>query len=93
MSIDPSKSVPAIAFRLNVLILKEDDGTFSGIVLNLPGAGSCGASEVEVIENVREAVGGLIESYRAAGDAIPWKDTSGAEIPAGAKQKWILMDA
>jgi predicted RNase H-like HicB family nuclease len=81
------------AYRCHVCLIREDDGRFSAIVLNLPGAGSCGGTEEEALENVREAVLGVIESHIAAGEGIPWRDALSSEIPDGAKQKWILVNA
>jgi predicted RNase H-like HicB family nuclease len=81
------------AYRCHVLLIQEEDGTFSGVVMNLPGAGSCGDTEEETLANVREAVRGVIESYGADGKDIPWQDSSGRDMPAGAKQQWILVDA
>jgi predicted RNase H-like HicB family nuclease len=82
------------AYRLHVLVSKdEDDGSFSAIVLNLPGAGSSGTTEEEALENVKEAVRGILEDYKDSGEEIPWKDTSKVCIPPGARQKWIIVDA
>jgi predicted RNase H-like HicB family nuclease len=78
-------------YRCHLAILREDDGTFSAVVLNLPGAGSCGDSEEDAVANTREAVAGVIESYLSDGQEIPWEDDY--SIPEGAKQKWILVDA
>ena len=58
-------------YPCRVRLIAEDDGTWSAIVLNLPGAGSCGATEEEALENVREAVRGLIASYTEDGEIIP----------------------
>ena len=82
---------PATSYRCHVLLEKEEDGTYSAIVLNLPGAGSCGDSEADALANVREAVAGAIESYLAAGEEIPWGDSLAADIPGDAKHKWILV--
>jgi predicted RNase H-like HicB family nuclease len=79
------------SYRCHVLLLKEEDGAHSALVLNLPGVGSCGDTEEEAMRNVREAATGAIESYLAAGESIPWIDSIGAEIPDTAKQKWILV--
>lgn len=79
------------AYRCRLAILAEDDGTYSAIVLNLPGAGSCGASEEEAIKNAREAVRGVVDSYADDGMDIPWE--TNYKIPAGATCKWILVDA
>ena len=85
--------VDLTAYRCHICIIKEDDGTFSAIVLNLPGCGSCGDTEEAAIANVREAVLGVIESHHEADEAIPWRDADNSDIPNGAKQKWILVDA
>jgi predicted RNase H-like HicB family nuclease len=83
------------SYRCHVRLVKEDDGTFSAIVLNLPGAGSCGDTEEEAILNVREAVCGVIGSYEADGEPVPWRDpfSYSDEIPDDAKHKWILVNA
>jgi predicted RNase H-like HicB family nuclease len=81
------------AYRFHLLITKDDEDTFSVVVLNLPGVGTCGETEEDAMESVKEAICGAVEEYRAAGMTIPWKDTSHEEIPPGAKQKWIILDA
>src|SRR5688500_15329283 len=78
------------SYRCHLAIIREDNGTFSVIVLNLPGAGSCGDSEEEAVANAREAVVGVIESYLEDKEDINWLDDSQYQIPEGAKQKWIL---
>lgn len=82
------------AYRLHILLTKDEDDphSFSAVVLNLPGAGSSGSTEEEALENAKEAVGGILEDYKASGEEIPWKDTSEVSIPSGAKQKWIILD-
>jgi len=77
----------------HLAILREEDGSFSVLVLNLPGCCSCGDSEDEAIENVREAVVGAVESYIEDGLAVPWQTLDEYTIPEGAKQKWILVHA
>src|SRR4030066_1987144 len=69
------------SYRCHLAILREDDGAISAIVLNLPGAGSCGDTEEEAIANVREAVTGGIESYVSDGEAIPRKDMNSYTLP------------
>ena len=81
------------AYRCHICTTREDDGTFSTIVLNLPGCGSCGDTEEEAIANAREAIRGVIESYLAADEEIPWQDRESGEISQGASQKWILVNA
>ncbi len=79
------------AYKIHLLITKDEDGTYSAIAMNLPGAGSCGDTEEEAVENAKEAVRGVLETHLADGEEIPWKDTSKAEIPFGAEQKWIIV--
>lgn len=81
------------AYRCHLCILREDDGSFSVVVLNLPGAGSCGDTVEEAIENTKEAVLGVIETYRETGDSVPWINSAAEEIPEGAELKWILVNA
>lgn len=81
------------AYRCHVCLIPEDDGTWSAIVVNLPGAASCGDSEEEALLNVREALVGLIRSYLADEEAIPWCDTTAECIPQNAKQVWIFVNA
>ena len=78
-------------YRCHILLLKEDDGSYSALVLNLPGAGSCGDTEEEAMRNVREAAAGAIESYLNHDEDIPWADSLAAEIPDNGKQRWILV--
>lgn len=79
------------AYRCHILLTKDDDGGYSAVVLNLPGAGSCGDTEEEAIENVREAICGVVESYIADNEEIPWIDSLARSIPEHAKQLWILV--
>jgi len=81
------------AYRCHVALLPEDDGTISAIVLNLPGAGSCGDTEAEAIENVKDSIRGLIATYIEDGQPVPWQATSSFdEIPQGSKTLWILVN-
>jgi predicted RNase H-like HicB family nuclease len=81
------------AYRCHIGLIPEEDGTWSAVVLNLPGGGSCGRSEDEAISNVREAIVGLVESYRSDGKEIPWKDSMPSDISECAKNTWILVNA
>ena len=81
----------ARSYRCHIQFVKEDDGSYSVIVLNLPGVGSCGDTEEEAIRNAKEAVCGAIESYLDAGETIPWKDSLEDDIPDNARHKWILV--
>ena len=88
------ESTPRIGYgyRLHLLITKESDGSFSAVVLNLPGTGSCGDTEEMATENAKEAARGVLEVYEQGGEEIPWTNTYSADIPAGSKQKWIILD-
>lgn len=85
------------AYRCHVAIVKECDETFSAIVVNLPGVGSCGDTEEDAIVNVRQAVLAAVESFQAAGDPIPWLDPCienyAASIPEGSKHFWMVVHA
>lgn len=86
----PAKKSADNAYRIHVLISKDEDGVFSAVANNLPGAGSCGDTEEEAIENLKEAVQGIIASYQDAGGLIPWREVTHDDLPLGAKQKWII---
>ena len=79
-------------FSCRIAVVPEEDGTFSAIVLNLPGAGSCGDTEEDALNNAREAIRGVIESHRDSGEDIPWCDVNEADIPANATLKWIVVN-
>jgi len=81
------------AYRCHVCTIREDDGSFSVIVLNLPGCGSCGDTKEEALKNVREAILGVVESYIKDGQQIPWQDSTPEDIPGDAELKWILVNA
>jgi predicted RNase H-like HicB family nuclease len=80
-----------IAYRCHVCLVAEDE-QFSAIVLNLPGAASCGDTESEALANVEESIRELIQVYAENGDPIPWKEYRSEEIPPGAKLQWILVN-
>lgn len=85
-------TVEATSYRCHVALVSEDDGAYSAIVLNLPGAGSCGATKKEALDNVREAIIGVIESYIADDEDIPWADPACYSIPDDATEKWIIVN-
>lgn len=81
------------AYRCHVSIMQEEDEAFSAIVLNLPGAGSCGDTAEDALDKLREAVLGVIESHIEAGEEIPWLGLDEYEVPKGAATKWIIVNA
>ena len=68
-------------YRCEVSIIQEEDGTLSAVVLNLPGAGSCGNTAEEALKNLREAVLGVIESHIETGEDIPWLGSGEYVVP------------
>ena len=80
-----------VVYHCHIALVREDDG-YCAIVLNLPGASSDGATEEEAMQNVRESICGLIESYNSTNHPIPWKDPIPQNIPEGARTKWILVN-
>ena len=83
---------PEETYRVHILTTREDDGTYSTIALNLPGAGSCGDTKEESIANAKEAIKAVLEAHKDAGDHIPWKDSTKEKIING-EQKWIIVHA
>lgn len=71
-------------FTLRAAIVADPDGGYSVIALNFPGCASCGQTEEEATVNIREAAGGLIESYRDADEPIPAREVLASDFP-GAK--------
>lgn len=57
--------------RYRVLIEQDEDGMFVGEVPSLPGCVSQGKTRNELLDNVREAIEGYIESLEAHGEPVP----------------------
>ncbi|MCI0681229.1 MAG: type II toxin-antitoxin system HicB family antitoxin [Gemmataceae bacterium] len=75
------------AYRVYVVTSKDDDGTVSAIAESLPGAVGCGNTEPEALKSLAEAVKGVIETYQADGQEIPWKNSR----EVSGKGKWITV--
>ena len=73
--------------------MKDDAESYSAIALNLPGAGSCGSTADEAVANAKEAVRAVLEEYKASNEEIPWRNSTGDDIPTGANHQWVLVDA
>ena len=43
--------------------------------------------------SAQEAIRGVLEEYKDSGGEIPWRNTCGGDIPAGATHKWVIVDA
>lgn len=66
-----------------VLIEQDEDGVFVAECPSLPGCVSQGATRDEAVANVKDAIGGYLESLRQHNEPIPpstWETT--VEIPA-----------
>jgi predicted RNase H-like HicB family nuclease len=81
------------AYECPVLLCPEGEGGFSVHALTLPGAISQGETEQEALDNIKEAILGLIEEHFARGNAIPWRAVEVDDIPKDAKKRWILVNA
>ncbi|MFO0913756.1 MAG: type II toxin-antitoxin system HicB family antitoxin [Pirellulales bacterium] len=57
--------------RFRVLIEQDEDGVYVAEVPSLPGRGSQGKTRTEVLDNIRDAMAGYLESLRAHGEPIP----------------------
>jgi len=57
--------------RYRVLIEQDEDGVYVAEVPSLPGCISQGQTRTEVLDNIKEAIAGYIESLKAHGDPIP----------------------
>ena len=84
--------VDSNSYRCHILILKEEEGDYSVVALNLPGAGSCGHTEEDAIKNAKEAIRGVIVSHLEAKEEIPWTNVNPADIPDGASHKVVIVN-
>jgi len=57
--------------RYRVLIEQDEDGVFVAEVPALPGCISQGETRTEVIDNIKEAIAGYLESLEAHDEPIP----------------------
>ena len=87
----PGEWTPTKGVTIDLLITEDEEGIYSAVAVNLPGAGSCGDTKEEAEENAKEAIRGVLESYLDARTAIPWKDTTNFIPPFGAELKRIVV--
>src|SRR5580698_5551262 len=76
------------AHECRVILIPEEEGGFSAHALRLPGCVSQGETEVEALSNISEAFRGVIETHRALGNSIPWRNVEVERI-SGSKERWI----
>lgn len=69
--------------RFRVIVEQDEDGQFVAECPSLPGCVSQGATRTEAVNNVKDAIGGYLESLRKHNEPIPpsiWEET--VEIPS-----------
>ena len=54
---DVAEWTPDASYRCHIAIIPEDDGDFSVVVLNLPGAGSCGDTKGALSKTAKKRFG------------------------------------
>jgi len=59
----------------SVVIEKEEDGTYSVYVPDLPGCASMGSTRRQALANVREAMACYLEGLRKLGRPVPKRRT------------------
>lgn len=57
--------------RLELLIIRDDDGGYSAVAMNLPGVGGSGDSIDRAVADAKQAAQLALESY---GNVVPWRD-------------------
>lgn len=57
--------------RYRVLIQQDEDGVYVAEVPALPGCISQGKTRTEVLQNVKEAIAGYLDSLQAHGEPAP----------------------
>lgn len=82
---------PEGLIECRAILRPEEEGGFSAIVRDLPGAVSQGDTEAEALANLREAFAGLVLAYRENNQPIPFCDREAALTGEGCKERWILV--
>ena len=68
------------ALEFDVVLVREDGGTYSVTVPALPGCASQGETRIEAIAKIREAIELHIESLVAHGDRVPGPAEAGLRV-------------
>ncbi len=88
--VEPEDKNDAKPYRIEILTIKEKEGGYSTIALNLSGAGSCGENKDESIANARNAVKDALETYKELGLPIPWAEVTPDKLVCGERRViWI----
>jgi antitoxin HicB len=57
--------------KYRVVIERDEDGVFVAECPTLPGCISQGNTREEAVENIKDAIGGYLESLKKHGDPVP----------------------
>ncbi len=79
-----------MSYDLCVRLIREEEGGFSAIALNLPGVVGCGTTADEAIESIKAGFKLAVEVYEEDGKPIPWCDKNKFSSPPGQTQ-WIVV--
>ncbi len=79
-------------YQTEVRLVEEQIGTWTVYVPQLPGVMSEGETVEEALHNIREALQGTLESYKADGMKVPWIESIEPRQP-NEKAKWVLVHA
>lgn len=77
-------------FRYKVYLLEENEGGYSVRAASLPGVVSQGETEEEALDNIVDAFEGVIASYKAHGEEIPWSATE-QTMERGEFERWVTI--
>ena len=81
------------AYECRVMLCPEEVGGFSIHALDLPGVVSQGETEKEAIDNIVDAFTGVIAAYKDAGSPVPWGPVTVEDVPSGARELRVLVNA
>ncbi len=81
--IEDWQEVSTESYRIQLLTTQDEDGVYSSVALNLPGAGSCGDTIEQSIANAKEAIKAVLEAYKESGDPIPWEEVTADKVVEG----------
>lgn len=74
-------------FDCHILLSKNDDGSLTGVVSNLPEVHGTAQNERDLLRKLMNEFKASVSRYTADGKTIPWQET---RKPApGEQQRWI----
>ncbi len=79
--------------RCLVYLIKEDEGGFSVLAANLPGAASQGDTQEEALANIVDAIEGVMAAYHAAGEEVPWTEEPRPKDFPHITEHWVVVHA